>query len=111
SFLSGIVSSQKEDLTGFFLANHFCQISRAISAIKARHIGISLFEDRMLLARQSQITNHMQTMTTTNCPTWNYRSYYLRHMTDQALHFQYIHAVIAIFSHIALFSSRFLISA
>ena len=43
------ISSKEEYFTCLFLTHHFCQICRSVSSVKTGNIGVSLFENGVLL--------------------------------------------------------------
>ena len=86
------VEAAKEDLTGLLLTDHARQIGRAKARIKAGNIGIGLFEDRMFLAGEAEIANHMQAVATADRPAWDHRDDDLGHEADQALDFEDVQA-------------------
>src|SRR5690606_28468248 len=50
-------------------------------------------------------------MSAANCPTVDHRNYHFWHKTDQPLNFQNIQSMTAVFSHISLMSTCFLIAS
>src|SRR5690606_32234850 len=87
SFLSTVVSSKEEYFSSFFLADHFGQVGRAVTAVKASNVSVSLLEYGMFLTGEGQITHHMQTMSSSNSPTRNYGNNHLRHKPNETLDF------------------------
>ena len=64
----------------------------------------------MLGTSQGQVAHNVQTMSPTYCPARNYSNHHLGHKANQALYFQDIQPVVAVFPYIALVASGTLIS-
>ena len=79
---------EEEDLPRLLLAHLTCQQRRAVAAVEARHVRIRLLEDGVLLARERQVTHHVQAVPAAHGPARHHGDDHLGHEADQPLHLE-----------------------
>ena len=87
-----VISTEEEDLACSFLADHASEVRRTISAIEAGDVGVGLFKDGVLGARDRQVTDHVKAVSAANRPPWDDRDDNFWHETDQALDLEDVQA-------------------
>ncbi len=83
--VSRVAPPEEEDLASELLANLFGEIGRTETAVEARDRGVCLLEDRVLSARDREVSHRVQRVTSAHSPAWHYTDDDLGHHADQAL--------------------------
>ena len=68
-FLCAVIEAEEEDFASTLLANHFGEVGGSVSTVKAGHVGVGLFEDGMFFGRNGEVTDDMEGVSTSDCPT------------------------------------------
>ena len=83
-----VVATEEEDFPCAFLSDHACQVGRAVARVVTRHVRVGLLEDSMFATRQSDVTDDVQTVASSDGPPWDERYHHFWHESYEALDFE-----------------------